>query len=61
MTEPSDTSTANGGTCRVCARFGLVQGVQVLGVKKHVNFGVCLFLTGVQEVTKPADTSTANE
>ncbi len=28
------------------------------GLNKHVNFGVCLFLTGVRVVPKPSDTST---
>ena len=31
------------------------------GLDKHVNLGVCLFLTGVREVPEPSDTSTANE
>ncbi len=30
------------------------------GLNKHVNFGVCLFLTGVLEVPEPSHTSTAN-
>ena len=29
------------------------------GLNKHINFGVCLFLTGVREVPGPSDTSTA--
>ncbi len=29
------------------------------GLNKHVNFGVCLFLTGVREVPEPSGTSTA--
>ncbi len=28
------------------------------GLNKHVNFGVCLFLTGVRVVPEPSDTST---
>ncbi len=31
-----------------------------LGLNKHVNFGVCLFLTGVREVPEPSDPSTAS-
>ncbi len=27
---------------------------------KYLNFGVCLFLTGIREVAEPSDTSTAN-
>ncbi len=30
------------------------------GLNKHVNFGDCLFLTGVREVPEPSDTSMAN-
>ncbi len=30
------------------------------GVNKHVNLGVCLFLTGVRKVTESSDTSTPN-
>ncbi len=30
------------------------------GHNKHVNFGVCLFLTGLREVPEPSDTSTAS-
>ncbi len=30
------------------------------GLNKHVNFGVCLFLTGVREVPEPSHTSTTN-
>ena len=41
------------GSCTVCAR------PRCSGVNKHVIFGVCLFLTGIREVTEPSDTSTA--
>ncbi len=30
------------------------------GLNKHVNFGFCLFLTGVRVVPEPSDTSTTN-
>ena len=40
------------GLCTVCPH------PRCSGVNKHVHFGVCLFLTGVCEVTEPSDTRT---
>ncbi len=42
------------GSCKVRPR------PKCSGLNNHVNFGVCLFLTGVRVVPEPSDTSTTN-
>ena len=54
---------ANGRTCVVGFGRGSCSSEasrRCSGLNKHVNFGFCLFLTGVRVVPEPRDTSTTN-
>ena len=56
---PLESFRTIGGTCVVGFGHIVRPRPRCSGLNKHVNFGVCLFLTGVREVPESSDTSTA--